>query len=217
MDKERKSAYFAGTFFTLIFIILALIAVQNELNLSGLIFWVFTLFFGGLGFGSFLKPDLVGSIASKILKMLLGSDNDKSDSHDTHLQDQLQQNSSGSIQAGSIHGNVNFNVNMKEKVNSKDLEVYSPIHAMILKINSEVSRELALQATVGIWVNASLIDHTKISEIFNQHGDKFRDKDLAMWFKIEKEIKTGNGFYLDKDRQEWFDYLEAEYKRRKNG
>ncbi len=86
---------------------------------------------------------------------------------------------------------------------------------MIIRVNREVPRETALKSRVGAWVGASLMDFNNISEVFNQHSDKFRDKDLDMWLEIEKEIKTKNGFFLGKDRQEWFDELEAKYNRLK--
>jgi len=95
------------------------------------------------------------------------------------------------------------------------IEVYSPIHAMIVRVNTEVPRQQALQGSVGVLVRASLIDFNNISAVFNKHIDKFRDKDLKMWIDIENEIKAGNGFYLGRDRQEWFDELEAEYNRLK--
>jgi len=103
-------------------------------------------------------------------------------------------------------------------VNSKDLEVYSLIHTMIIRVNREVPRETALElGLVGAWVGASLMNFNfnNISEVFNQHSDKFTDKDLDMWLEIEKEIKTKNGFFLGKKRQEWFDELEARYNRLK--
>ncbi|MGQ9460381.1 MAG: hypothetical protein ACUVRA_04025 [Candidatus Bathyarchaeaceae archaeon] len=96
---------------------------------------------------------------------------------------------------------------------NKLIEVYSPIHTMVVRVDREIPRETALQLTVGAWVKASLIDFNSISAIFNQHADKLRDKDLEMWLDIEKEIKEKNGFYLSKNRQEWFDELEAEYDR----
>jgi len=97
----------------------------------------------------------------------------------------------------------------------KLIEVYSPIHAMIVRVNSKLPRETALRLTVGAWMSTSLIgiDVDNISAIFNQHNDKFRDKDLKMWLAIEKEIKEQNGFWMAKDRQEWFDELETEYNR----
>lgn len=97
----------------------------------------------------------------------------------------------------------------------KLMEVYSPIHAMIVRVNSELPRETALRLTAGAWMSTSLIDIDidNISAIFNQHNDKFRDKDLKMWLAIEKEIKEQHGFWMAKDRQEWFDELEAEYDR----
>lgn len=97
---------------------------------------------------------------------------------------------------------------------SKLMEAYSPIHAMIVRINRVIPRETALQMDgIGCWVEASLIDSDSISEIFNQHNDKLWKRDLDMWLEIEKEIKARNGFWLDKDRQMWFDELETEYNR----
>jgi len=92
-------------------------------------------------------------------------------------------------------------------------EVYSPIHAMIVRVNGEIPRETALRGTVGGWVSASLMDFGIISAVFNQHNDKLRNRDLEMWLEIEKEIKKGQGFFLGQDRQKWFDELEAEYNR----
>jgi hypothetical protein len=84
------------------------------------------------------------------------------------------------------------------------MQVYSPIHAMIVRVNNEIPRETAHKMTVGAWVSASLIDSRKISEAFDQHSSEFRDEDLKMWIEIEKEIKSRNGFFLGQDRQKWF-------------
>jgi hypothetical protein len=101
-------------------------------------------------------------------------------------------------------------------LNKKLIEVYSPIHAMIVRVNKEIPRTTDLQlSSVGVWVNASLIDFNNISTVFNQHNDKLRNRDLEMWLEIEKEIKRGNGFFLGADRKKWFDELEAEYNRLK--
>jgi len=96
---------------------------------------------------------------------------------------------------------------------SKLIEVYSPIHAMIVRVNREISREAALNLTVGAWMRASLTDFKDVSAVFNQSNDKLGNKDLDMWLEIEEEIKTRNGFWLNKNRQMWFDELEAEYNR----
>lgn len=92
----------------------------------------------------------------------------------------------------------------------KLIEVYSPIHAMIVRVNREIPRGFGL---IGSWVKTSLIDSNSISALFNQHNDKLRNRDLEMWLEIEKEIKARNGFYLNEDRQAWFDELEVEYNR----
>lgn len=206
MEDKKKNGYVTGIVCLLIFFILLILAVNNEWNMSGQTIWVITIFFGGLGVGSLCKPESFGAIATQILKNLSESGKDTSDSHNI----QIQENSSGAVQAMATQGaSVTINVD------SKKSEVYSLIHTMIKRVNREVPRETALQLTAGAWVDASLMDFDKISALFNQHSDKFRDEDFEMWLEIEKEIKTKNGFFFGKDRQEWFDYLEAEYNRLK--
>jgi hypothetical protein len=100
----------------------------------------------------------------------------------------------------------------QRKVNYDRLrEIYSPIHAMIVRVNRKIPRETALQLTVGTWVNASLIDFDNVSAIFKRHSHELRNRDLEMWLEIEDEIKERKGFWLGGDRQKWFDELEAEY------
>jgi len=202
MEDKRKNGYVTGIVCLLIFSIFLIFAINNEFNMSGQIIWAITIFFGGLGFGSLWKPDSIGQIATQILKNFSESGEDTSDSHNI----QIQEKSSGAVQAMATQG-ASLTIN----VNSKDLEVYSLIHTMIIRVNREIPRETALKLKVGGWVGASLMDFNNISEVFNQHSDKFGDKDLDMWLEIEKEIKTKNGFFLGKDRQEWFDELEAKY------
>jgi hypothetical protein len=121
----------------------------------------------------------------------------------------------GSKNLKYVQTKMGFKTPKTRRINSalptQAIEVYSPIHTMIVRINNEIPREQALQGSVGVWVRASLIDFNNISAVFNQHIDKFSDKDLKMWIDIEKEIKAGNGFFLGNDRQKWFDELEAEY------
>ena len=208
MEDKKKSGYVTGLVCLLIFSLFFIFAVNNEWNMSGQIIWVTTAFFGALAAGSFWKPETIGQVATQFLRNLSESGKDTSDSRNI----QIQQNSSGAVQAmATQRGTVTINLG------SKDLEVYSPIHTMIFRVNKQVPRETALHVTptAGAWVHASLVDVDRISALFNQHSDKFRDEDLDMWLEIEKEIKTKNGFFLGKDRQEWFDYLEAKYKRLK--
>jgi len=206
MEEETKNGYIAGVVSLLGCFLFGLFAYHNEFNLSGQILWGITVVLGVFGVGSLWKPDSIGQIVAQILKNLSESGGDTSDSHNI----QIQENSSGSVQAmATQRASVTINVD------SKKSEVYSLIHTMIKRINREVPRETALQLTAGAWVNASLMDFDKISALFNQHSNKFREEDLDMWLEIEKEIKTKNGFFLGKNRQEWFDYLDAEYKRRK--
>lgn len=60
------------------------------------------------------------------------------------------------------------------------IEIYSPIHAMIVKVNKQVPREQALQMTVGAWVHAQWSDFSNISAIFNQHVHELGDDNLKI-------------------------------------
>ena len=106
----------------------------------------------------------------------------------------------------------------RDKIEDKkeNADFYSPIHAMIVRINSKVSRQLALQGTVGVWVNAKDvgIDYQIIAETFSQNMTKFKNEDLKKWIEIEQQIKAyvnGGGFFVGRDTQEWFDDLESRY------
>jgi hypothetical protein len=104
--------------------------------------------------------------------------------------------------------------NLKE---DSEPSFYSPLHAMIVKVNIETPREQALAFSgIGKWVNVKQlrIDFQSISSIFTQHAKMFKDEDLVMWDAIEKQIKAYSnegGFFINKDVQEWFDDLEARY------
>jgi hypothetical protein len=97
-----------------------------------------------------------------------------------------------------------------------DADFYSPIHAMIVRANNKVPRELALQSIIGILLTVKElgIDYRKISETFNQNSTKLKDEDLKKWTEIEEQITryiNGGGFWLGRDTQEWFDDLENRY------
>ena len=98
----------------------------------------------------------------------------------------------------------------------KLIEIYSPIHSMIVRVNKQIQREQALQMSAGGWVKACWSDFSNVSVIFNQHVHELGDDNLKMWLEIEKEIKERNGFLFGKREQEWFDRLNAEYNRLKN-
>lgn len=104
----------------------------------------------------------------------------------------------------------------KDRIEETKTDFYSPIHAMILKVNNEIPRKKALKFSVGIWVNVKLtgIDYQSVSTAFTQHATKFKDEDLTMWDAIEKQINAsanGGGFFINKDAQNWFDNLETRY------
>jgi hypothetical protein len=105
----------------------------------------------------------------------------------------------------------------RDKIEEKQkFAFYSPIHAMIVRVNSNISHERASEWTLGKWVNVRLfkIDYPRVTEAFTQYSTKFKDEDLKMWAEIEEEIESavnGGGFYLTNDRLKWFDDLEARY------
>ena len=92
-------------------------------------------------------------------------------------------------------------------------DFYSPIHAMIVSLNKDVPREVVLGLKVGAWINERFVNWASVSKTFNENVSKtkFSDKDLLMWLDIEKEIKEKKGFWLHKERQEWFDDLENRF------
>ena len=96
------------------------------------------------------------------------------------------------------------------------IDFYSPIHEMIVELKKENQTKRVNQLNVGIYVNLNSleIDHKKISQAFIHHSSEFKDSDLTMWRKIEKEIEqklNGGGFYLDKEHLKWFNSLEKRY------
>ncbi len=98
----------------------------------------------------------------------------------------------------------------------KENDFYSPIHAMIVRVNNKVPRQSALRWTVGCRVNVTAlgIDYRIISETFTKNMTKFKDEDLKKWIDIEEQITAyvnGGGFFLGRDVQEWFDDLENRY------
>jgi len=113
MDEKRKQGYVSGIICLLSFFILLIFALRNEFNLSGQILWVFTIFFGGLGIGSIWKPDIIGEIASELLKnMSKNGVETKSDSHNK----QVQMQSPHGVQAMATQGgNVTINVDPEKK------------------------------------------------------------------------------------------------------
>jgi hypothetical protein len=107
----------------------------------------------------------------------------------------------------------------KKHIEENDNAFYSPVHAMIVTINSEFPRETALSTTVGLFVNSKRlrIDDQFISKTFSQNMTKFTDEDLKMWRKIESQINgylNGGGFWLGRNEQLWFDGLEARFIKR---
>ena len=107
-----------------------------------------------------------------------------------------------------------FRDKIEEKKENTDF--YSPVHAMIVRINNKVPRKIALQHRVGIWLNVKElgIDYRIISEAFTRNMTKFKDEDLKKWVEIEEQIKAyvnGGGFFMGRDVQEWFDDLENRY------
>jgi hypothetical protein len=91
---------------------------------------------------------------------------------------------------------------------------------MIVAMNEKVPREDALKhTTVGAYVSLPANEFERISAIFREHSHDLGNHHLKMWLSIEAEIsRIGSplkAFYLNKERQEWFDELEKEYQRLK--
>jgi len=119
MDKKRKDGYVTGLGCLLIFAIFLPTAISIGWNTSGQIFWVFTILFGGLGFGSLWKPDSIGAVVSQFLKNL--SKSSEEGSSDSHNQ-QTQKKSSGSVQVmAQDQSNVSITVHSGKKKNAQNL------------------------------------------------------------------------------------------------
>jgi hypothetical protein len=113
MDEKRKEGYVTGLGCLVIFAIFLPTAISTGWNTSGQIFWIFTVLFGGLGFGSLWKPDSVGTVTSQFLKNFAKSEEEVSDSHNK----QIQKESAGGVQVmASDQAEVNINVpSLEEK------------------------------------------------------------------------------------------------------
>jgi hypothetical protein len=206
MNERQRQRYITGIICFIVASVLIILVHNFEWNASGQTFWLFTIIFSVLGIGSFWKPESMGRVITGLLERL-SQKKDTSDSYNIQIQNQ----STGSIHATASH-NARINIHMSAK-DSETLRVYSQIHTMILRINRIIPRESALQFTTGGFVKASSLDHETISSMFNQHSDKFQAKDVEMWLDIEQQIQEIGGFYVSKDRQLWFDEMEAEYNR----
>lgn len=213
MDEKRRQGYVTGIVCFIIASILIILVNNFEWNASyNETFWILSLIFGLIGIGSISKPEFIGGVVMEVLKRLLPKREDVSESHVT----QIQHQSPHSMQM-SARDNAQININMDgmDARDSEALQVYSQLHTMLLRINRAIPRETARRMTVGGYIQASTIDYNTISTVFNQHSAKFRARDVDMWLDIEKEINSKNGFFLGRDRQRWFDELEAEYHRRR--
>jgi hypothetical protein len=204
MNEKQRQGYITGIICFIVASVLIILVHNFEWNTSGQTLWLLTIIFGVFGIGSLWKPESMGNVITGLLERL-SQKKDTSESHN------IQNQSTGSIQATASH-NARINIHMSAK-DSETLRAYSQIHTMILRINRIIPRENALQFTTEGFVKASSIDHETISSIFNQHSDKFQSKDVEMWLDIEQQIHEIGGFYVGKDRQLWFDEMEAEYNR----
>ena len=106
MDKKKRDGTVAGIGSFFGFVILLVLATNNEWNTSGQILWAFTVIFGGLSVGCLLKPETFGAAVSKFFERFSESEKGTSDSHK-----QIQQKSSGSVQVmtgdrAEVHINV---------------------------------------------------------------------------------------------------------------
>jgi hypothetical protein len=66
MEESKKNAYIAGVGYSFVSVFCIMIAFNIGWNLSGEFLGVFGLLFGGLGAGSFWKPESIGQIAAQM-------------------------------------------------------------------------------------------------------------------------------------------------------
>lgn len=113
MDKKKQGGYVTGLICLLLFSFFAYFTIISASNqATAAILGVFSIFFGGLGFGSLWKPESIGAVASQFLKNLAkNAEDEPSDSHET----QVQKKSSG-VQVMATHGaKVNITVSSEKK------------------------------------------------------------------------------------------------------
>jgi hypothetical protein len=142
MDEKRKEVYTVGGFCTLFFFIFLGYMIFNASIMSSESLWVLGViaaFFGVLGFGSLLKPDSVGVVASELMKRMTKNTEEGSDSSNN----QNQENTSGGVQVISHdQSKVNINYNSGKKENSQGLpekeilrneleKAYGPLYALL--------------------------------------------------------------------------------------
>jgi len=100
----------------------------------------------------------------------------------------------------------------KREIESKLREVYSPIHAMIMTVKQYIPSETARRLSLGGFVPGSMVSNlAEVSRAFQHHD--LENRHLKKWLELEAEIKQRGGFYINKDRQAWFDELDAAYQR----
>ncbi|MGB8217790.1 MAG: hypothetical protein WCE94_10865 [Candidatus Methanoperedens sp.] len=68
MEDSKKNAYYAGVVYSFMAAFSIMIAINIGLNISGQFMVIVGVLFGGLGIGSFWKPDSIGQIATQMLK-----------------------------------------------------------------------------------------------------------------------------------------------------
>jgi hypothetical protein len=144
MDKKRQEGYVTGLGCLLIFALFAYFAIMSASNMSAAaIMGIFAALFGGLGFGSLAKPDIVGAVASQFLKNLSkSSEEGSSDSHNK----QVQEKSNGSVQVMASDSEVNINVLPREKKQARKSDVKgNALWNPLPKINFQVAQSLPLR------------------------------------------------------------------------
>jgi len=98
----------------------------------------------------------------------------------------------------------------KREIENRLREVYSPVHALIMRVKQYTPSETARQLGIGNFVPASIVPAlADVSRAFQHHD--LENRHLNKWLELEAEIKRRGGFYLTRDRQAWFDELEADY------
>ena len=111
MDKKTKDGYIAGILCLMVFAIFLIMTINTGWNQTGQVMGVFTIIFGGLGFGSLWKPNTIGKITSQLLE---NAARNMEEEHSSSKQE--QKNSPKAIQVSATKGsNVNINVSSQSE------------------------------------------------------------------------------------------------------
>jgi hypothetical protein len=113
---KKTSGYVAGIGCIFGFVLLLLLAINNEWNTTGQLLWGFTVVFGGLSVGCFWKPETFGNAVSKYFEQVSESKG-RSDANNT----QTQTKSSGVQVMAQDNAHVTVNVDAEKKKGAENV------------------------------------------------------------------------------------------------